>query len=93
MGCPVYCIYDYGLGNCCFMGALLVDLFCHAFQVCRPVYPVFYAKIHGLVHYLHIKDPCKFFNVLKLIPYVPGLIMAYLKEIFLSLIRISELAG
>ena len=93
MGCPIYRINNNGRINGCFLVLPGMDLFHHAFQICCPVNSVFDAKNHRLAHYLYVIDPDKFFNVLKLIPYVPGLIMTYLQKIFSCLIRIIEPTG
>ena len=93
MSGPVYCIYDYRRGNYFIPCNPGVYLFCHTSHICCLVDLVFDTKIHCLIHYFYIKYPCEFFNMLKLIPYVTGLIMAYLKEIFFNLIRIGEQAG
>lgn len=93
MSCAVYSINNNGRFNLSLLVMSCLDFFHHTFQICCPVNFVFDAKNHCLTHNLHIIDPCKLFNVLKLIPYVPGLIMTYLQKIFSCLIRIIEPAG
>ena len=78
MGCPIYSINKNGWVNGGFLVLPGMDLFNHAFQICCPVNSVLDAKNQCLAHYLHVIDTDKLFNVLKLIPYVPGLIMTYL---------------
>lgn len=93
MSCAIYRINNNWRINCCFLVPPGMDLFNHAFHICCPVNSVLGAKDHRLTHYLYVIDPGKFFNVLKLIPYIPWFIMPYLKKVFFSLIRIGELRG
>lgn len=93
MRCPIYSINKNGLINGSFLVLPGMDLFSHTFQICCPANSVIDAKNQCLIHYLHVIDTGKLFNVLKLIPNVPGLIMAYLQKIFFCLIRIIEQAG
>src|ERR1035437_5782285 len=93
MSCTVYSINNNGWFNLSLLAMPCMDFFHHTFHICWPVNFVFDAKNHCLTHNLHVIDPCKLFNVLKLITYVPGFIMTDLKKIFSYLIRIIEPAG
>lgn len=93
MGRLINCINYNRLSNGCSLAVLGMDLFCHAFQVRCLVNLVLYAKIHGPVHNLGTVDPCEFFNVMELIPDVPGFIITDFHQITFYLTSIRELSG
>ena len=79
MGRLINCINYNRLSNGCFLAVLGMDLSCHAFHIRCLINLVFYAKIHGPVHNLVTVDPYEFFNVMELIPDVPGFIITDLQ--------------